>query len=375
MKKWSWLILVVLLLAGATVRAQDDSLVGALLFARADTLIQGWYGDLWAWTPDGGAVPVTEGRYLRALSLSPDGTRLAYLALAPQAIAQLDAGESYIYQYSDVWLLDLASGEHTLIAGQPESEIWQARGRPAWSPDGRRLAWVETVPREGYYGGQVMVYDLDTDTLALWVSDSQLSFADGGEWGLPGAAWGDGFVTYTESGRQIEGDWDGWGWRLHVIDETGTIAAPLLWQQEVSPERPTGQRWAAFDEKWGVALQYSSGWQWLDPLTGERQNLANPPVYQRAGEAGDGLRLQPLADDWLILNPDGTTARLAVFPRDLSMSISPDGTAVAFIGYSLNAQTYMLYLWQNPATAAVDPIPDGAVYDLVWSPLTWVVEE
>jgi serine/threonine-protein kinase len=69
-------------------------------------------------------VRVDSAQYLREPRLSPDGKRIAF---------NIGGGGS-----SDIWILEKASGTLTRVTTDGRSS------RPAWTPDGRRIAWRTT---------------------------------------------------------------------------------------------------------------------------------------------------------------------------------------------------------------------------------------
>ena len=80
------------------------------------------------------ARPLTSGARDSAPAFSPDGRWLAYLSAEPGGKPQ-------------VHLLPTAGGAPRRLSDQP-----LGAGGPVWSPDSRRLAWVARVPEQGRYG-------------------------------------------------------------------------------------------------------------------------------------------------------------------------------------------------------------------------------
>lgn len=92
-------------------------------------------------------VVVPELRHIARPSLSPDGTR---------AVVQATSGEAESAPPSnlDIFVVDLATGGATRIAGEPHNEE-----SPEWSPDGTRIAYSSFSPESGV---DLHVYDLAT---------------------------------------------------------------------------------------------------------------------------------------------------------------------------------------------------------------------
>jgi len=94
-----------------------------------------YHGELWVVSvADASARRLTNGPHDSSPSVSPDGQRVAFLR----------AGESGPPQ---LHVVRLDGGEPRALTDQP-----LGAGAPAWSPDGRRLAWSARVPEPGRYG-------------------------------------------------------------------------------------------------------------------------------------------------------------------------------------------------------------------------------
>src|SRR5919202_3149148 len=93
-------------------------------------------GQLWTVPTDGSAParPLTAGHRDSAPAFSPDGRWLAYLSAKPGGRPQ-------------VHVLPTSGGAARQLTSCP-----LGAGAPVWSPDSRRLAFVARVPEEGRYG-------------------------------------------------------------------------------------------------------------------------------------------------------------------------------------------------------------------------------
>src|SRR5687768_8189812 len=78
--------------------------------------------------------------------LSPDGTQVAYTV----SVYDMDENRGN----GDVWVLPVAGGAPRRLTTNKASD-----GSPAWSPDGKRLAFVSR--REGDSAGQLYVLPLE----------------------------------------------------------------------------------------------------------------------------------------------------------------------------------------------------------------------
>ena len=93
--------------------------------------------------------------------LSPDGTRLAFLARAPSVGAARSATLLYVGEVGGPFLpvLDLAPGEPRLLGGGAAAGV----GSYAWSPDGSRLVFLAAMAedcRKNGNGELICRYDL-----------------------------------------------------------------------------------------------------------------------------------------------------------------------------------------------------------------------
>ncbi|MGY1715418.1 prolyl oligopeptidase family serine peptidase [Geodermatophilus sp. SYSU D01106] len=113
-----------------------DGRIAVVAVTAPDVDADEYRGRLWAVPTDGSAParPLTAGARDSAPAFSPDGRWLAYLSAEPGGRPQ-------------VHLLPTAGGAPRRLTGAP-----LGAGAPVWSPDSRRLAWVARVPEEGRYG-------------------------------------------------------------------------------------------------------------------------------------------------------------------------------------------------------------------------------
>src|SRR3954470_11730849 len=113
-----------------------DGRIVVVAVARPELEADDYRSQLWAVPTDASAParPLTSGHRDSAPAFSPDGRWLAYLSAEPGARPQ-------------VWLLPTAGG-----APRRLTDHHLGAGAPVWSPESRRLAYVARVPEEGRYG-------------------------------------------------------------------------------------------------------------------------------------------------------------------------------------------------------------------------------
>jgi dipeptidyl aminopeptidase/acylaminoacyl peptidase len=236
--------------AGGFYTVRND----ALAFVGADDAL--WLLPL----PNGGIarrLTTGEGR-VSAPTFSPDGRLIAYIS---------DDGTT-----SSIGITD-AVGDAWPRRVPVEADF---AIDPAWSPDGRQLAWLEwSVPHMGWDESRVVIYDLETGERRVVLGESEVSCAQPrwspsgntltflcdkngylnlwrahGDGSAPqpwieepyehgGPQWSSGTSTYVWSsdgrqialGRSIDGYWKA---RLYVVDEAeGTIHPG----RELAPEQ------------------------------------------------------------------------------------------------------------------------------------------
>jgi dipeptidyl aminopeptidase/acylaminoacyl peptidase len=113
-----------------------DGRIAVVTVGRPDLEADEYRSQLWAVPTDASAParPLTSGHQDSAPAFSPDGRWLAYLSAEPGGRPQ-------------IWLLPTAGG-----APRRLTDHHLGAGAPVWSPDSRRLAYTARVPEHGRYG-------------------------------------------------------------------------------------------------------------------------------------------------------------------------------------------------------------------------------
>ncbi len=149
---------------------------------------------MWSLAADNVATRVAALRDLTltyaAADISPDGRKLAYVAMTPAPGSELR-------------VLDVTSGAVTVVAGPSRS--------PCWSPDGARLRFTESTSEGERLDGTLVVVNAD--------GTSRRSL--GPTVFLPGLAWS------PDAAKVISRD----GVRLRIVRVADLLTIALPWPQ------------------------------------------------------------------------------------------------------------------------------------------------
>lgn len=235
------------------------------------------------------------------LAWSPDGTRMAYLDLAPTA------GTFLSRQYSSrVWIAD-SNGNYPYLIG--------TGSHPAWSPDSRRLAFVSSLGGRTLTGmsmatflaGEIKIADTLNNsvmTLARVQDLIQESSGSEAEW-LGNLAWSpDGSLLAAALNQPG-------GLTLFALDaSTGAVRA----------------RWRGLSARW-ISLAWSADSRyvgfWVVPLAGSRVGTAGALNV----ETGQTVTLPGRDLDW---SPDSQWLAVPQDPGGVFL-ITPDLSAMRWL--------------------------------------------
>jgi hypothetical protein len=339
-------------------------------------------GDLYVADPGTPSIPprpLTQMGVISGPSLSPAGDWVAFKAAAPVGLAALERiqTDGLIAAYdlpADLYLIDPRTGSTALVAGQPDdasllvegvADNATVRSAPAWSPDGSRLAWVEFP--FGATEARLMQYDLAQRLVAATAITTPV--VDGR---APSVIWGTGGIAIN-LGVSASGDQE-----FRLISADGSTLSTVILRPTFN-ETVLIEDWVQAGDRSVFGVLLSSGWWTLfDPTTGQPLPVGPSPELIARGAPDTSLALRFAVNTeigfyWEAVDPLPSDAATPAFPSDPSRTtLSPDGRAIAFIGYPDYTSAA---LWANGSVNAVsgtggDGLPVGA---LMWGPTIWRV--
>lgn len=372
-----WLVFLLLLLG----------IVGAAIAQDNPPLILFAHGDFWAWDEvTSVAHPLTTGISHFTPVLSPDGSRVAYTAYPDMVVQALErtGGIGGGPLPKDIWVLDVASGESSLVAAQPADASFFVTGtpdkavirsRPAWSPDRTWLAWTEALYPD--WTIQLNVYNFQTGDMRTIVTGLP---EQGGVPDVLDVLWADsGLVLHSATFADGTTDWQD---TFLVYDTAGTLLReiPLPIVPDHALEDFTLVQVNGRDYI-GV-LDAAGEWAIIDPLSGLTAAVPAPELYNplypdtslvikiipRSGDSLDMIQLTDAAGQPL---GEPVAAGYLDFTR---ITIAPDGQAAAYLTYNPADRVFepYFYVWRdNQVSEFLPPGDSEGVGELVWGPVAW----
>lgn len=348
-------------------------------------------GDLWRYDLRAGtSAQLTTGGYTGGPILSPDGKRLAFLSASYSFIDQWQAGTATQRggtPPAEIIVMDIASETFTRVADQSgASPAGILRSLPVWSPDGKRLAWIELDPqRQALSAATMQIYDAQTGSRTEFAQSLDLGI-QGRDILIPSLRWGSGglarLVTISRSESAEP------ALLVQLIDiQRGELTHYDLALHGGRDNRVRDFIWVDHLGKSMLALQIQDYWELLDPADGSRSRLLDPPRLKNRGING-AIQLIPasvanVSGDWDMHwyatsggNLFHTGYESPRVNRNYLPAISPDGTGVAWHngdhigGWQMGSADGDPVTASDPSHRRAFPIPEPV--SVVWAPTEWI---
>jgi hypothetical protein len=328
-----------------------------------------------------GAIDETGLGAVESPRLSPDFAYIAYRTPALITIASGGAGGGQNPDNLMLYVLD--SGEVSALAVQPEGasfnannvpDRWRAHSAPAWSPDGRQIAWSELNP-----DGQIrlLVRDIASGTVSV-ITDSLPP-----QFGVPTALpvyWGQSGIFISNA--PVDPDtFSGLPAGYLLFDLSSTLLADVTLEDEQMVLRELilvlheGREYlAGFRRDNDMPLL-------IDPLTGESQTVsAYLEMYSLHNPDLNGVLFEPTRTSSgrrsfkaIYYDPSMQTVIDRPLVRDWStVALSPGGLIMAYQPYDPEQQFAGARITTvNSGLHFMVPLPgpDLRSTDLFWGPV------
>jgi hypothetical protein len=378
LRKFAWLLVACLAVFSSAARAQQT---GQPLVALIN-------GDLWSWHEgDTALTRLTTDAQVQEMALSPDGTRLAYTAWASitQDAVKREGGIAGGALPSDVWIYDLVTGTTLQVGGQPAGASFftqgvpdkaVSHGSPAWSPDGKRLAWSELTYPDSK--NSLAIYTPEVDSIKRVVEN--LPDQAGVPVPMP-VWWSEANVlvvrsTTLNASTQIEDSmlvYTPDGAPVNAFTLTSGDNEPLDFLPARSGDQPV------------MLVRFrQSGWQVIDPVSGVR-TPAGPPQLVSAHEPEASLKVafqrsggaSPFNLSFQIQGTSQTQPAIPLGPLALQrVTLSPGGQSAVYQPFDVGSGVSLdeIYVWRDGATVTLPKAPTepAIVQNFVWGPTVWL---
>jgi hypothetical protein len=313
-------------------------------------------GDLYAWTKTD-KIPrkLTTRGDVSGAQVSPDGRYAVY-----RAQARVFGGQAFA-SYREIWLLDMVSGQSTMIQGVPAAGQDVLRLSPSWSPDGASLAWMElTWPGRDH---RLVIYDLKSRTAQVVVSGLPYPtdiFKTWMTWGKPGIA-----IVWTASNSS----------EARLYSPAGKLITRAPLGASIYIDYPMWISANNQDFIGVMSLENPDGLQLIDPQTGGRKQSQGEIELYNPAASSQGISVffanTPAGslDNWRVALPDGSIDPINVVGGwDAVPAISPSGMEVA---YSIYGRAFVYRDGEVLAIPLTGKEESGTWPDVSWGPVRY----
>lgn len=395
-RKWIFSIFVfgLLVMVGAQLMAQDDSVPPVVI---------GGY-DLYA-AENGGFRQLTNYPYNSELSMSPDGRFATYNSIPQVGIDAIERTGGFSGpMVTNIWMIDVVTGDARRIAGQPDpAYFWDdnqpdnviARSRAAWSPNGTGVAWTDYYFADGHIN--LGIYDVTTDQY------ESLSINLPPQYGVPGpipVTWLPSGVIAFPSYRYDTDSPNGEVLQIMVYSRTGSWLANYT-PVEVVESSPRIAVYANYQGRDYYAQYDSANEQWvlMDVLRGSSFTTSGTPELVSMNNPDGSIALhiigsrptdQELAgqsNTYLVgeISDSAGNPIIADFPLGYvnwsdapGFYLSPDGQAFIYRPY--NQQTRVredgFVVWRDGVETAYGMPVDGFhSLEIAWGGQMWRIRD
>lgn len=363
---FSLMLLLLLLLPSFAQEATEEAL-NAPLIAYVN-------GELFR-LENGALVPYTactpDENLLGQFYPSADGSRFVMLAW-PKIISQaleLFGSLGDIPYGQNLWLCDTSNDTVSRILAQPNGDSEFAgelptaesnQGRPAWSPDGTKIAWTQLRFADNQQS--LVILDVATAT----VTETVLDLPTAPFPAPPEAQWTEtGIMLFATT---LDEETFAYVESLFIVDPaTGAVSKSIQFYSGGETSDFITERLFVQQEN-GLALAlryYEAGWALMSLETGEQiPMIARPERFSAANP--HSLRLAydlnaQFSYDWEILG-GASPMPLLGYPMQ-RMALSPDGNQVAYADATLHIYNADGTIVDIPNT---DAFADDAIANIFW---------
>lgn len=298
------------------------------------------------------ALDVFDLQWVDNPQISPDGSQIVYQRRGMDIMTD--------QRTSSLWLINADGTDHQKLTSSTKSE-----SRAAWSPDGKRIAFVSS---DDTHGSELFIYWVETGKVA------RISQLERG----PGA------MSWSPDGEYI-------AFTMKIEEKN-----PVLVR---APKKPEGAKWAAAPRVTDRFKYEQDGAGYLDPgfthifvinseggmirqITSGEFNHSSTPVwspdggriYFSANRHPDWERVRRNFEIYSVDVQSGEIAQLTErFGPDSSPAISPNGETIAYLGYEDKIQTYQvssIRLMDSDGSnhRALDLELDRSISNVKWAP-------